>query len=848
MAGDAPAARRGPQWWASLAGPTLQRLDLPLIAITGTAAFLRLWDLGRVGLRGDEAVYAGQAAVLAGAKGFSRYFILTGRGNSNFLLFQEILSVVYRVVGVGAVTARVVAASLSILTVLVTYWIAATLFGRRTGLLSALLLAVSAYSVSLGRLALLDSVLTFFFCAAMLCAVKWISTRHSGWLYGFAATAALTLQAKVPGGLVLLVLAGYLLLARSLHELTLRRLLVAAAVFIAALTPALVQLAVNGPVFLDFLSTSVRRASDVPWYYYGRVLISYEGPLMLALWITGIAFAIGRRSRADALLLLWLLAVIGFYELYPLKAFNYLLPAIPALSILSGRALGALLQWLEQHIRRPRAHTLRLPGRPLGALLQWLEQHIRRPRARTLRLPGRPLGALLQWLEQHIRRPRAHTLRLPGRPLGALLQWLEQHIRWPRARTLRLLSAGALSLVVVATAVPYLQRTLRDSSFVGLRDAAMWMGAKTPPGAGVMTISHGSAQYVFEFYAHHNAYPFGRFNLATVLPGGRIIRALAPAPGARTPRDWINRWPRSLIASGKVSYLVYYTTATDDPPEESQVVETSTQRQFRLLIERYGAKLVHTVYYNHEGRAWIYRLTARLPRPVLSFTMRGSKVTLHGAGFTEGAALTAKYNGKQVARGHADAAGAMTLPLALPVHRRPRYLLVVTDSAGRYASLVVPKPLITYTTQNGVATVTGVGFEPNSSITVTYHGVVFARGRSAGDGTISVPFRAPSRIFPRWQLVVEDGVGNNVSLKLLRPKLTAGISGNRVTVYGSGYPPGELVTAIYHGRLMASAKADNHGSITLTFPLPAGAQPRWLLLVRDTAGHFTTAIHPRSHR
>ncbi len=796
MAGDAPAARRGPQWWASLAGPTLQRLDLPLIAITGTAAFLRLWDLGRVGLRGDEAVYAGQAAVLAGAKGFSRYFILTGRGNSNFLLFQEILSVVYRVVGVGAVTARVVAASLSILTVLVTYWIAATLFGRRTGLLSALLLAVSAYSVSLGRLALLDSVLTFFFCAAMLCAVKWISTRHSGWLYGFAATAALTLQAKVPGGLVLLVLAGYLLLARSLHELTLRRLLVAAAVFIAALTPALVQLAVNGPVFLDFLSTSVRRASDVPWYYYGRVLISYEGPLMLALWITGIAFAIGRRSRADALLLLWLLAVIGFYELYPLKAFNYLLPAIPALSILSGRALGALLQWLEQHICRPRAHTLRLPGRPLGALLQWLEQHIRRPRARTLRL----------------------------------------------------LSAGALSLVVVATAVPYLQRTLRDSSFVGLRDAAMWMGAKTPPGAGVMTISHGSAQYVFEFYAHHNAYPFGRFNLATVLPGGRIIRASAPAPGARTPRDWINRWPRSLIASGKVSYLVYYTTATDDPPEESQVVETSTQRQFRLLIERYGAKLVHTVYYNHEGRAWIYRLTARLPRPVLSFTMRGSKVTLHGAGFTEGAALTAKYNGKQVARGHADAAGAMTLPLALPVHRRPRYLLVVTDSAGRYASLVVPKPLITYTTQNGVATVTGVGFEPNSSITVTYHGVVFARGRSAGDGTISVPFRAPSRIFPRWQLVVEDGVGNNVSLKLLRPKLTAGISGNRVTVYGSGYPPGELVTAIYHGRLMASAKADNHGSITLTFPLPAGAQPRWLLLVRDTAGHFTTAIHPRSHR
>jgi Dolichyl-phosphate-mannose-protein mannosyltransferase len=768
-ASDGPA-RRGPGRWASLAGPAVKRLDLPLIAITGIAAFLRLWDLGRVGLRGDEAVYAGQAAVLAGAKGFSQYFILIGRGNSNFLLFQEILSLVYRLTGVGDVTARVVAASFSVLTVLVTYWIAATLFGRRTGLLSALLLAVSAYSVSLGRLALLDSVLTFFFCAAILCAVKWISTRHSGWLYGFAATAALTLQAKVPGGLVLLVLAGYLLLARSLRELTLRRVLVAAAVFIAALTPALVQLAINGPVFLEFLSTSVRRGSDVPWYYYGQVLVSYEGPLMLAFWITGIAFAIGRRSRADALLLLWLLAVIGFYELYPLKAFNYLLPAIPALSILSGRALGALLQWLKEHIH------------------------------------------------------------------------------WPRARTLRRLSAGALSLVVVATAVPYLQRTLRDNSFVGLKDAAIWMRARTPPSAGVMTISHGSAQYVFAFYAHHNAYPFGRFNLATVVPGGRIIMASAPAPGARTPRDWVTRWPHSLIASGQVSYLVYYTTAMDDPPVESQVVDTSTQRQFRLLIERYGGELVHTVYYQHEGRAWIYRLTARLPHPVLSFTVRGSAVTLTGIGFTEGAALTATYNGKQVGRGHADAAGAVTLPLALPVHRRPRYLIVVTDAAGRYASLVVPKPLISYSTENGIATVTGVSFEPNSPVTVTYHGVVLARGRSAGDGSVSVFFRAPTRIFPRWQLVARDGAGNNGSLKLLRAKLTARISGNRVTVHGSGYPPGGLVTATYHGRFMTSGKADRHGSITLTFPLPAGAQSRWLLFVRDPAGHFTTVIHPRGRR
>ena len=107
---------------------------------------------------------------------------------------------------------------------------------------------------------------------------------------------------------------------------------------------------------------------------------------------------------------------------------------------------------------------------------------------------------------------------------------------------------------------------------------------------------------------------------------------LSAIPGSGTPRDWVDGWPDRLIRNGQVSYAVYYTTVADDPPEENQVVETSAQHQFRLLIERYGGQLVHTVYYHHEGRAWVYRLTARLAHPVLSYAVRGSALTLHGAG------------------------------------------------------------------------------------------------------------------------------------------------------------------------------------------------------------------------
>jgi hypothetical protein len=50
------------------------------------------------------------------------------------------------------------------------------------------------------------------------------------------------------------------------------------------------------------------------------------------------------------------------------------------------------------------------------------------------------------------------------------------------------------------------------------------------------------------------------------------------------------------------------------------------------------------------------------------------------------------------------------------------------------------------------------------------------------------------------------------------------------------------VTATYHGRFMTSTRADAHGSISLSFVLPRGARPSWLLELREPAGHYATAI------
>jgi hypothetical protein len=90
--------------------------------------------------------------------------------------------------------------------------------------------------------------------------------------------------------------------------------------------------------------------------------------------------------------------------------------------------------------------------------------------------------------------------------------------------------------------------------------------------------------------------------------------------------------------------------------------------------------------------------------------------------------------------------------------------------------------------------------------------------------------------------VVADRLGNRSALLLPNPRLSYTVSGGRVIIHGSGYRPGALVNAVYHGQFKTSTRADTRGSISLSFALPRGGKPSWLLELRDPADHYTTAI------
>ncbi|MGH2978547.1 MAG: ArnT family glycosyltransferase [Solirubrobacterales bacterium] len=614
MAAIAALPRRG---WGFV---SRHHTALFLTAIVGIAALPRLWGITDVGLRGDEAVYAGQAAVLSGDDELDRYFVLASRGNSNFLFYQQVVAGMYLLFGVSDVAARLVAIGFSTATVLVCFELGRTLYSRHVGLLAALFCALSGYGVLLGRLALLDSTLVFLFSLSLLCFAKWLMTGRDRWLYAFAAALAWAIQAKVTGGLVLVIAVNYLLVSRQLGLLSVRRVLLAALAFTVFFIPVWVQLALKGDQLLEFLADSGDRVAHVPWYYYLDKLTSFEGFVTPLIWLVGIGIALRRWTTGDRLLVFWVLVAALFFQVYPLKAFNYLLPLIPALSVLAGRAVhdGAV------------------------AFVAWS------------RRPGR-IGARV------------------GLNLG---------------RTATVLAGCA---IFAASASPVLA-SVRSDSYFGLREAALWLKQNTAKDAGVMTLSKGSAQYALSFYARRDAYPFGRFRLATIVPGGKVLNPTPAADGAPSA-DWSTHWPPILINSREVSYLVYYTNEGDDPPE-NPLVDSAHQEQFRRFIEAYGGKLMHVVYRNHEARAWIYKVQKLHRRAEVTFRAGRERLRVRGTGFRFKSRVTLYYHGAKRGVFKTDGDGAFTGRIRLPYYVHEKYYLVATDNFGSYASTVGLEPTL----------------------------------------------------------------------------------------------------------------------------------------------------------
>jgi hypothetical protein len=334
------------------------RTALLLGAVLTLGMFLRVWQIDAVGFNSDEAVYLGQAAGIAHVPALEPFFPIF---RAHPLLFQSVLSIGFKL-GLGGAFGRLASAMVGLGTVLLVFEVGRLLYGRRTGLVAALLLALIPYDVVVSRQVLLDGPMTLCATLALYLMARFALTQRALWLYGAGAALGLTVLAKETG--IVLVGAVYAFLALSpAIKVTLKDLAKATGVMFAVIAPYPLALQLSGESGTggNFLAWQLLRRPNHEWSFYATTIPAAVGPLVLASAVMGLWRGRRAKSWRETLLLAWIFAPVVFFQVWPVKGYQYLLPAAPPLVILAARGLNGLSSWVRPVAITAVAVTLLVP-------------------------------------------------------------------------------------------------------------------------------------------------------------------------------------------------------------------------------------------------------------------------------------------------------------------------------------------------------------------------------------------------------------------------------------------------------------------------------------------------------
>jgi hypothetical protein len=245
---------------------------------------------------------------------------------------------------------RIVSVVLSTATIVVTYRLATMAFGPATGLLSALLVALSGLLIQLAHFATPDSTMLFFMSLGLL--AVYVAYRSPGSQSFRLAGAVIGAAAGTEFHMALLVLP--LFVAWRLANPRQTAWIVEALGFAAGLFVILNPYAlIDFPSFLSALDHAVRiRTVDSQiqyqnrwdrygpaWLFVVQYSLGYGVGYALTVWmLLGAGVALLRRRAADWILLSWVLPYFVLVTISPARFMRYSAPLLVPLAILAARA------------------------------------------------------------------------------------------------------------------------------------------------------------------------------------------------------------------------------------------------------------------------------------------------------------------------------------------------------------------------------------------------------------------------------------------------------------------------------------------------------------------------------
>jgi outer membrane protein assembly factor BamB len=278
-------------------------------------------------------------------------------------LFMWLMSLAYQVFGVNNFATRFWSATFGALSLVLIFYLGKTLYNRRVGLLSALVLGTLTTFYSFARHAMTDVPFIFFTVASIYFLVlteKTEGSRRYAVLGGvFFALAFMTKQ--VTAFLIPLIVFAYFAAAgRGVRFFFTKRFNLFWRVSLLIVAPWVLYMILRfGPDFWQnyFVYSGIIRASSTieshagGYLYYFNYMVHNENPLWMAFLPFGAGFcvfnAIFKRLKSDTLVLAWIAIVLAVFTFSQTKLEWYILPVFPAFAL----AISSFLIKLSEKIQ-----------------------------------------------------------------------------------------------------------------------------------------------------------------------------------------------------------------------------------------------------------------------------------------------------------------------------------------------------------------------------------------------------------------------------------------------------------------------------------------------------------------
>ncbi|MCW4014857.1 MAG: glycosyltransferase family 39 protein [Candidatus Bathyarchaeota archaeon] len=302
-------------------------------------------------------------------------------------LFDVIVALTYTTIGSSLFSVRLVSLIFGVLCVWAVFEYAYRLYGPQNALLSSVLLASMPGFIIVCRMAILETILVFFFSIALLLFFSWMRTNNQKLLILSGVALGLGFLAKYQtaiAGLVMLV--SVFLLRKKRVKYKMGKILIVAIIAAAVILPWLF-LAYNHYTSegLETWVYTVQAGSEerlgygerfpLPVFYLIEMTYPYADihPISLPVYIIaflGLGLWLWRRKPEDKFSLIWFIVVYLAYTIFiSNRNWRYIIPVFPILAVAASDFMLCTWNKLKDSIQAPTITSYKRAIRKFVAIL-----------------------------------------------------------------------------------------------------------------------------------------------------------------------------------------------------------------------------------------------------------------------------------------------------------------------------------------------------------------------------------------------------------------------------------------------------------------------------------------------